>query len=70
MLGASSNAATEPKARIPDAAADAFMRHGFADTTIDDIGHAVRHQGCLRLGQGPPDDEVTRRCCDRRVDRS
>ena len=40
-MGASPDVAVDPKARILDAAADAFMRHGFADTTVDDIADAV-----------------------------
>ena len=40
-MGASRDVVVEPKARILDAAADAFMRHGFADTTVDDIADAV-----------------------------
>lgn len=40
-MAASTDVAVEPKARILDAAADAFMRHGFADTTVDDIADAV-----------------------------
>jgi hypothetical protein len=40
-VGASPDAAVEPKARILDAAAEDFMRHGFADTTVDDIADAV-----------------------------
>lgn len=69
-MSASPEVVIEPKARILDAAADAFMRHGFADTTVDDIAEAVRHPGCLRLGQCPLGDEVTQRRCDRRVDRN
>jgi AcrR family transcriptional regulator len=40
-VSASPDVVVEPKARILDAAADAFMRHGFADTTVDDIADAV-----------------------------
>jgi len=40
-VSASPDVVAEPKARILDAAADAFMRHGFADTTVDDIADAV-----------------------------
>ena len=40
-MSASPDLASEPKARILDAAADAFMRQGFADTTVDDIADAV-----------------------------
>jgi AcrR family transcriptional regulator len=40
-VGASPDVVVDPKARILDAAADAFMRHGFADTTVDDIADAV-----------------------------
>ena len=40
-MSASPDLVVDPKARILDAAADAFMRHGFADTTVDDIADAV-----------------------------
>jgi AcrR family transcriptional regulator len=40
-VGGSPDVMVKPKARILDAAADAFMRHGFADTTVDDIADAV-----------------------------
>lgn len=40
-MSASPDVVVDPKARILDAAADAFMRHGFADTTVDDIADAV-----------------------------
>jgi len=40
-VGVSPDLTVEPKVRILDAAADAFMRRGFADTTIDDIADAV-----------------------------
>ena len=40
-MSASPDLASEPKARILDAAADAFMRQGFADTTVDEIADAV-----------------------------
>jgi AcrR family transcriptional regulator len=40
-VGASPDVVVDPKARILDAAADAFMRQGFADTTVDDIADAV-----------------------------
>ena len=40
-MGASPDVVVDPKARILDAAADAFMRQGFADTTVDDIADAV-----------------------------
>jgi len=40
-MGASPDVVVDPKARILDAAADAFMRHGFADTTVDEIADAV-----------------------------
>jgi len=40
-VSASPDLASEPKARILDAAADAFMRQGFADTTVDEIADAV-----------------------------
>lgn len=38
-MSASPQEASEPRARILDAAAEAFMRGGFANTTIDDIAH-------------------------------
>ena len=40
-MSASPDEMGEPKARILDAAADAFMRHGFPDTTVDEIADAV-----------------------------
>ena len=40
-MGESPDLVSEPKARILDAAADAFMRQGFADTTVDEIADAV-----------------------------
>jgi len=40
-VGESPDLVSEPKARILDAAADAFMRQGFADTTVDEIADAV-----------------------------
>ena len=40
-MGASPDVVVDPKARILDAAAEDFMRHGFADTTVDDIADAV-----------------------------
>ncbi len=40
-MSASPDIAPDAKGRILDAAADAFMRRGFADTTVDDIAGAV-----------------------------
>ena len=40
-MSASPDVVVDPKARILDAAADAFMRQGFADTTVDEIADAV-----------------------------
>jgi AcrR family transcriptional regulator len=41
-LSATPEAATDVRKRILDAAAEAFMRNGFAGTTIDDIARDVR----------------------------
>lgn len=41
-MSASPEAATDVRARILDAAAEAFMRNGFAGTTVDDIARNVR----------------------------
>ena len=54
-MGASPDEVVDPKARILDAAADAFMRHGFADTTVDDIadtvGNAVDSWSHVKISQ-------------------
>ena len=41
-MSASPEAVTEVRARILDAAAESFMRSGFAGTTVDDIARDVR----------------------------
>lgn len=40
-MSASPDATSDARRRILDAAAEAFMRSGFANTTIDDIAHDV-----------------------------